>query len=605
MIRGSWLLLLAALGPASACGAEPNGRALELLDFRQNELASVGLNEELLFYFSDSLERGSVTSESVRVLGPQGRVVAGQRVVRANALSFLPDLPCASDLSDGGLRPGESYRVILGGFPRPDGLRSVSGAVLSASLLLSFETAKPGGTSPLFLDPFLGPFPLIPRGKRAKTIELEDGILVLECAEALDPASVPAARFELSYFPAGANEPEAIPLAAHLVVNLRRHSELLLEPVGDAFADRRLAPDKYFLQMTGRELSTLGGRAVEPGWPSSTLPLVVPRARVDIDFDEPRKRSSEPPPGCASTAMWGALESPRVVERGLHVRYPAAAGSGAAGALELRERPTSADIQATQLTIPAEAHVDLSASSGPLVLRAQTVLEVRGRLTRSGAGAKRDPLTHDLERAAELGEEHWEPLSDWVQRLLDPDQSWAHEPWTVLIAGGDIRVPAGGAVDVDGPLVLVAGGSIRVGGEVLSQSDLWRTPEGGGVVASHTRLARLPLVLDPPELNPLRVPLVVGLLTQPFPWTPRASGWRAVLVGQEGSGRLSTAFLQRSFGSGPERMTLDPSALGPGPVRTLVKLEILPSPGELWNPPRLERLSLEALPARFPAEAQR
>ncbi len=595
MIRGTWLFLLAPSGFGPACGAEPDARPLELLDFRQSDFDSVGLNEELSFYFSEDIERSSVTSESVRILGPRGRVVTGKRVVRGNALSFLPDLPCESDLSDGALRPGERYRVILGGFPRPDGLRSESGAGLSASLLLGFRTAEVGGTSPLFLDPFTGPFPLLPRGKRSTPIELEDGILMLECAEALDPSSVPAARFELLHFPAGASEPAVIALRARLIENLRDHAELLLEPSEEGSGGRRLAPDKYILQMVGRDLRTLGGRALEPGW--QMLTLVVPSARLEIRFDEPRDRSSEQPPDCAGTALWGGLEDEQITRRGLHLRYPAAAGSGEAGELEIVEPPTASDLQATRLTVPAGKSVDLSELVGPVVLRSQTVLEVRGRLTRNGAGALNDPLTIELENASELREEHWKSLSAWIARLLDDDPArpWARQPWTVLIAGGDIRVPEGGSIGVEGPLVLVAGGWIRVGGEVLAQGDLWRTPEGGGVLASHSRLKRLPLALDPPALNPLRVPFAVGLVTRPFPWTPRANGWNVLLAGHEGVGRASAAFLQGASGSSLGGVLLDPGELGSGPVRALVRLEVPPGAGEPWDPPRLERLRLEAL----------
>ena len=602
MVRRWWLGLLAA--GLAACGAEPGENALELLDFRQSELGSVGLNEELLFFFSEDLERGSVTSASVQIVGPRGRVVAGKRIVRGNALSFVPELPCASDLSDGGLRPGESYRVILGGFPRPDGIRSESGAVLSASLRLSFRTAEPDGTSPLFLDPFTGPYPLIPRGRplRSGELELEDGLLVLECAEALDPSSVPGARFELSHIPPGASEPEVIPLVARLIVNLRDHGELVLEPGGDGLAGRRLAPDRYALEMVGRGLRTLGGRAVEPGWQS--LLLNVPEVRVEIDLAEKRVRPSEQPPGCQGTALWRDA-SGSDARRGLHVRYPAAAGDGSAGTFELREVPPGRDLHATRISVPAGTHVDLSAVSGPVVLRSQTVLEVSGRLTRTGAGPKPDnPLTRAFERAAQLGEEHWEPLSAWVERLLAPTETdpWSGEPWTVLIAGGDIRVPAGGAIEVEGPLVLVAGGWIRVGGKLFSQGDVWKTPEGGGVT-SRARVERLPLVLDPPAQNPLRAALIVGALTKPFPWTPRNNAWRLEFAGRAGSARLGARFVRGIDARG--ELHADPRELGPGPVRALLLFELGPGNGEPWESPWLERLSLEAVPGQLPVGPRR
>src|SRR6185503_12298402 len=134
------------------------------------------------------------------------------------------------------------------------------------------------------------------------------------------------------------------------------------------------------------------------------------------------------------------------------------------------------------------------------------------------------------------------PLSSWLARLLDPDQQGPRAPWTVLIAGGDIRVPKGASVEVDGSLVLVAGGRLRIEGQpVLSNGVLWRTPEGGaGNAASH-----------------------------------------------EG-------------GNATERQASDPSDLGPEPVRVLVVLEIPAGRGEPWNPPRFERLRLEGVAGPLP-----
>ncbi len=598
MLRGSWLGLL--LFAFVACGGGQNGRVLRLLEFRQKDFEGVALNEELLFFFSFDVDRSSVTSDSVRVLDDQGRAVAGIRSLRGNALSFLPELPCASDLGDGGLRPGGEYRVVLGGFPRPDGIRAVSGALLSASLVLGFRTAEIGGQNPLFLDPFLGPFPLLPLGKRSGSIELEDGVLVLEYSEALDPSSVPGCRFELSRFPPEAKEPQPIPVAVRLIENRRNRALLLLEPIGSAgVGGERLPPDTYYLHMPGRELRTLGGRTVEPGWP--LLSLIVPQTRMELDFSSLRERSTEPPPGCDGTAIWNETGP------GLVVRYPAGAGNGLSGAVELRQAPPDSDVQATHLWIPAEAEVDLSDSIGPVVLRSQTALEVRGRLVRRGLGSRHDPLTRELEGATNLPDSQRASLSAWLERLLDPGvevdgvietQPWAREPWTVLIAGGDIRVPDGGAIEVEGPLVLVAGGWIRVGGGVVSRGNLWRTPEGGGM-ASHGRILLLPLELDPPDVNPLRTSLSVGSVTLALPWTPRSSGWRATFIGHEGAGRLSSRFLQTR--SGTERQVSDPSELGAGPVRVLVRLELPGGRGEPWDPPRFERLRLEALPGRLPS----
>jgi hypothetical protein len=589
MRRGSWLGLW--LFAFVACGGGQDGRAFRLLEFRQKDFEAVALNEELLFYFSSDVDRSSITSDSVRILDDQGREVTGTRSLRRDALSFLPELPCTSDLSDGGLRPGREYRVVLGGFPRPDGIRSVSGALLSASLVLRFQTAEIGGENPLFLDPFLGPFPLLPLGKRSGSIELEDGVLVLEYGEALDPSSVPGCRFELSRFPPEAKEPQPIPVSVRLIENRRNRALLLLEPIASAgVGGERLPPDTYYLRMPGRELRTLGGRMVEPGWP--LLSLSVPQTRIELDFSSLKERSKEPPPGCDGTAIRNESGP------GLYVRYPAGAGNGLSGEVQLRQSPESSDVQATHLWIPPETEVDLSDEIGPVVLRSQTALEVRGRLVRRGLGSQYDPLTRELEGAANLPDSHRVSLSAWLERLLDPTQPWAREPWTVLIAGGDIRVPAGAAIEVEGPLVLVAGGWVRVEGTAISRGNLWRTPEGAGM-ASHARNLLLPLTLDPPAVNPLRTTLSVGAVTLALPWTPRSSGWLPIFIGHEGAGRLGARYLQSA--SGTERQVNDPSELRAGPMRVLVRLELPAGREEPWDPPLFERLKLEALPGPLPA----
>jgi hypothetical protein len=572
------------------CGAAPGEVALRLLEFRQRDLDSVALNEELALFFSSPLDPSSVTSDSVRVLDEDGREARGERRVRGNALSFLPALPCARDLSDGGLRPGHAYRIVLGGFPRPDGIRSSSGVLLSAGLVLTFRTAEIG-SSPLFLDPYRGPFRLQPRGRRT---QLEDGSLVLEYGEPLDPTSVPGCRFELT---PGSRELEPLPTVARLIENRRDGAALRIELADPNHPGATtLPPGKYFLNMPGNELRTLGGRAVEAGW--ANLPLVVPPTRVTLDLAALRPRFDERPPGASGTATWDAASA------SLRLRFPAAAGNGAEGSVELVACPARADLQSTTLLVPEGRVVDLGGLVGPVVLRAQTSLEIRGRLTRHGAANEHDPLTGELLAAAVASAPH-EPLGRWLERLLAPDQPWAHEPWTVLIAGGDLSIPSSGSIEVEGTLVLVAGGTIRADGPAHSGGNLWRSSAGGGNLATHGRNLTLPLELDEPRENPLRTSLRVGGYTAAFPWAPRACDWRLVLSGHEGRGVLDARFLQALPGTREERLLRDPSELVAGPARVLVWLEYAPAPGDPWDPPALERIELEALPAHEPASAPR
>jgi hypothetical protein len=575
-----WFLALVGLAPACV---EPPPPSLHLLEFRQQGVNTVALNEELTFFFSGPLDASSVTSESVRVLDEDGFEARGERRVRGNALTFLPDLPRASDLSDGGFRPGRRYRAILAGFPCPDGLRSLAGGFLSAGLVLEFATAGAGDPAPMFLDAFRGPFRLQPRGRSSRAVELEDGRLVLEYGEALEPSSVPASRFLLSRATPGAPE---LTIRARLIENRRDYAALELSPVGpDGTPLARLPGGKYYLSLAGNELRTLGGREVPPGWPA--LMLSVPPERIALDLGARGALSGELPAGCDGSAR---LEPDRGM---LRLRFPAAAGDGRAGSLRAEELGPERDLHATRIEVEADRTVDLSTLSGPVVLRSQGLLCIRGRLVRRGTstaarigGAEvRDPPTEELERLSEREARDWAPLSPWLARLIEPGQSWANEPWTVLIAGGDLWIPAGGSLEVDGNLVLVAGGRIRVEGRAVSHADLWSS-EGGQNIAAR-RNSILPLTLDEPRTNPLRAPLVVGVLTRAHPRA--ASGdLQTWLFGHGGRGRLAAALVEEPISS-----PIGVSA--PSAVRFLIRLEVGPGAGEPWDPPLLERLEVEGL----------
>lgn len=448
----------------AACGPRPGEEQLLLLEFRQNGLDTVALNEELAFFFSQELDPSSVTSDSLCIFDAEGRPVRGERRVRRESLTFLPELPRRADLSDGAFVPGAKYTAVLGGFPRLDGIRAQDGTLLSATLKLEFRTASIG-KSPLFLSPFVPPFPL-----RCRV--LEDGRIVLEAREPIDPSQVPEARFELRR--------DFTPVRARLelVRNERDRAELELVPDPTDSAGRRFEPGTYRFGLE-RDLRTLGGRALEPSWRRG-LTLIVPNRRQRVSFSA--ERASELPVDCDGTAL------PSADGLSLVVRYPAAAGTGAAGEVVLVHDTFERDLHAARLRVPAGTTLDLSARRGPLVLRSQGALEIAGHLVRrtGSAVARPSAQAQELRELADrlsdkpAGDVERPALSAWLAQLLARE-----EDWTVLVAGGDLRVPAGGSIQVDGPLVLVAGGWIRVVGQVSAEGDLWRTAEGAGGFTSH------------------------------------------------------------------------------------------------------------------------
>lgn len=612
--RGRIALGSLGLWIASGCTPTPRGASLELLGFRQNGFQGVALNEELVFYFSEELDRSSITDESVRIQDERGKLARGSLRVRRGVLSFLPDLPRAPDLSDGGLRPGTGYSAILGGFPRPDGIRSREGALLSATLILSFRTAEREGPHPLFLS-FSGPKPLLPV---ALELGPEDPIR-LECREALNPATVSAGDFELrphrgpllrDPLHRDKGETEPVPLEAVLAVNTRERAVLELRARPGS-----LEPDLYYLYMPGRGLRTLGDRSVEPGW-RPFLRLNVRLGRFEEDFTRTRFLAQEAPAGCDGTAL------PIAGQKGVGVRYPAAAGSGEDGSVELSgdlphsgvdEESPGSRIQAVRITVPAGATVNLGEIEGPVVLCSQTSIVIRGRLERRGAKPAPERLDlqnprileWQLERLSRSSPADWPTLSGWLERALPPG-----EPWTILIAGGDLLVPEGGGVDVDGPLMLIAGGWIRVDGHVDAR-EVWKTPEARGNIAGHPPsrpggipapgVRDVPLVIDPPGINRLRAPLCVGVLSLPIP--ARVERWRpAILEAHDGIGRVRVRFLGRrgseELGPWEELSRLE----GCSEVRFLAELVLPAGNGEPWDPPTLRRIELSWSEPLIPAE---
>ena len=583
MLGASVLLLGGGCSPR-ASEAVP----LELLRFRQIDARSVCLNEDLDFFFSEPLDRTSITAGSVRITDEAGRNVLGTFRVREALLSFQPALPCSKDLSDAGLRPGARYRVVLGGFPRPDGIRSRAGALLSATLVLSFETAAQGGEHPLFLDPFAGPNPLLP-----VALDLGPGDPIrLESKEALDPTTVSGEDFELSRIGAARRaEREVIPLEARLVVNQRKRAVLELVPRARApFAGSVLEPDSYYLRMVGRGLKMLGGRSVEPSWGQTLLHLRVLEPEVGwlaVNFADPREiaASVDEPTDADGTAAWTEGRST------VGVRFPAAAGDGHAGELELHSPPEEDDLHASALLVPEGETVDLGAKDGLVVLRAQGALDVRGRIVRRGSSPVRRALLDELDRLAQEPRESWPDLSSWLGHARELD-----EPWTVLIAGGDLRVPEGGSIDVDGPLLLVAGGWIRVQGRVEGR-EVWRSPEGGGNVSGRERVRIAPIVLDAPEVNPLVDPVRFSVVSRGYRPPRGITAWRpATIATHAGSGEARVRFLGyrtregrvEEIGPYEDLMMLGDCA----EVRIRIDLDIPAGTGEPWDPPSVEQLEL-------------
>ena len=549
----------------------------------------VFLNEALIFHFSADVDPRSVTPESItiRPLPKQGAdsrstakpsVANGRFDISGTRVRFLPKLGTARDLTDGGLLPGTRYEVLMRGFPSPDGLRSIDGLPLGVSSRMVFETAELTEPRQQIFDDTT---PVVGQPLRLDTRKLgRSKSVTLRCAEPIDPSTLEDGEFHLVNPEGG----ETVRLEPRLIENDRvTGAKLELRP------ERRLTAGVYAfpadLVVSVRDYGS------NPVWyPSLIIGDQIQVLEEDErqteyteDFlgdDSLNRRSPLPVPDSDGSASW--IGDGRVT-----IRFPAAAGSGADGTCRLTGTDGRTDIHATRLSVVEGEQVELLSAPGLVTLRAQGTLSVKGSITRRCG------------RESEVTHARGETLSSWLQRAREVDA-----PWTVLIAGGDLVIDDLGSLDVDGPLVLVAGGSIRITGRVRAQErQLWRLGEGGGF-RSDQPASPLDLELDPPYLNPLREPLTFRLLSQISPSGGGVERWiPAVVSKMDGSGLARVLFLPADL---PLTMPLDtwgavddPTRLeSKGALRLLFELRVDPPVRQsrklpLWDPPVIDSVTLK------------
>ena len=614
------LAVILAVGLAlGACEAKPRAgsRALELELVRPQNNAGVFLNEPLFFSFSAPVDPASVSHGSVSIHTADGEEARGSLLVEGRTLRFVPAPALRPDLSDGGYRPGSEYKVELAGFPRPDGLRGVHGELFERTWSWSFRCValSTPRTGLIFDDPtperikFLALYPSSGARSDGKYAIGPQESIYLACEKPLDPSSVLSGDFHLS-----PSHGAQVAVHARLIENASeakgraRPSDLRTTSSPEAWKSEPraalieltprepLAPgtwNLFYHAEHGRDSFSLRDYSAQPVMPSGdggnwVRSIVVaaepgdgPHGRYSEDFLARTLRSPVAVPQVDGTAYWG--ESGRV-----EVRYPAAAGSGAGRAVQLEEHEDRRDVQATRLTLAAGRTCKLASTPGLVVLRAQGRMVIEGTLERDGVNG--EGITFGPS----------ESLSAWLERARTLERSW-----TVLIAGGDLVID--GAVRCSTPLLLVAGGVIRISGEVEAgaKGELWRLGDGGGL-RLFSECAPAPLILDPPlGQNPLVEPLHLAVLSGPIPQVGGVSRWHPVEVQGSSTPRTASDPAPRRS-SWRVRYLPEPEAGGesrfsdaaesplffaqPSSLRFLVELVV--EPGGSWDPPFVDRVEL-------------
>ncbi|MBM3991743.1 MAG: hypothetical protein FJ298_12140 [Planctomycetes bacterium] len=592
----------------------PEQRWLELTQVRPQDRLGVYLNERLVLHFSEALEPESVHGGSVRVLASDGAAARGRLSVEGQRIEFQPAPVLAADLADGGLRPATRYTVELAGFPRADGLRSQSGLPLASSLRWSFETVAVTEPRSGFVFEDSSPTSGSPVILRSLVIRPLQPIR-LTCEEPIDPTTLRSEDFELVPEVAlpgqGRTRGDVIPLVARLVRNDER------QPYKDDAAvielrprDRLLAPGTYGLvpKRTVR-LRDFGGH---PLWVLNSsyregLKLRVEPATGEDEgaitrhvesFLDARTLSTQAVSGADGSARWSG--NGRV-----EVLFPAAAGRGRDGDVLLAAGDLpSRELHAATLSLASSTRVSARAA-GAVVLRSQGRIELAGELRSERAESAADRATLEAALAAARARQGGRAptVSEAIDALLEADAAVV-----VFVAGADLVIS--GSIELDRPLVLIAGGRIRLANERqlrvprllfldAGTRQLGFTDVGGAPLLA--RAADLDWVLDPPSSNPLVRPLKLALVSSSIPPAGGAARWRSTPTVnlRAGAGAARVLYVGEhapNAGSrAPDVVVDDPAALVDCPtVRLLVELEVFPGPS--WDPPFVDDVTLEYEP---------
>lgn len=578
------------VGACDAGSQLETGTGFFLKAILPKEREGVLLNEPLDLYFSGDIDRSSVTY-GMRVIGEDGERARGEISVEGDHLRFMPAPGLDFDLTDGGFRLDRSYEIELLGYPCPDGLRSVDGELLDRTYRWSLHTVARGEGTSFFGDDSPGEAgPLQPL---TQVVGPEGPLVFLSLEEPIDPTSVFNEDFLL--FDAS-NRRVALTARLRREVDERELEPRMLsflkrEPMGRRSVDphrssllelrpgETWAPGAYRLYWREPRLCDFGGNRMsiltEGGRPPFEF-QVIEEVHVE-DFADPGMRSPIPVPGTDGTAHWS--------DRGqVSIRFPAAAGDGSDGAVVLGAEESRRDISATRLELPAGEICRLAETDGLVVLRSQGRMVISGDLVRPGTPAAK----LESERAAFDGRK----LSDWLETVQSDPTGW-----TVLIAGGDLVIE--GSLRTDHPLLLVAGGLVRVPGRVdVPKWKRYLLDEGGGPgLDVNTKIARL--TIDPPLKNPLRESLRFGVLSGPIPVHGGVRSWLPPRVeGRHNFGCYRVRYADKA-------LPLDDGALVPmggpneleGALRMVIELEVFPPGhpdvlGELWNPPFIDYVRL-------------
>jgi hypothetical protein len=222
-------------------------------------------------------------------------------------------------------------------------------------------------------------------------------------------------------------------------------------------------------------------------------------------------------------------------------------------------------------------------------------MSLGGNLHRAAEGADKELDGSRNLSAGTNAPMHSKELSEWLGTVRGEGANF-----TVLIAGGDLVIEAGAEIVVNTPLLLVAGGTVRVEGKVhVSSGRVFVLGDGGGINIVPTKETATVLTMDPPrEKNPLLAELHYAVLSNPLPPRGVVTAWKhPESGGVAGPGSRWSVRYVREIGAMPATIAElqpvdDPIALEPaGPIQVLIELWV--GPGASFEPPSVDFVHLQ------------
>lgn len=469
------------------------------------------LNQQVTLSFSAPLDPESARGDAFQVVDEAGRKVQGRVLVGVQSLTFEPRVPLRPELDDGSFRPDTIYRVLVAGYPRPGGLRATDGRMLQEGHGYTFRTVQRDAEAQGFPTPLLpvagGTIPFVLQSSTApQWLPLDQLRLRMQLTLPVLPSSLSLGAFDVALVkreqgaqvlrvePATCRLVAADPLLGTLpgtAVELGFRRELRVVgadrtvalEAGDVVVVTLTSGDAALRDWSNRRVSTLPGQSSQwwevvagagPGlldWPgprSIVAGADVLQPGLEVLRDGRVRPALRVETGDGSLGTFRPLQDTRVVRGGTFDRGDGTIVGDRDGALPF-----------LAIDIPAGVTVELDARAGALRLLSCGWVRVEGTLVVHGtAGAARL-------RAGELTS--FGALAEAAPLLV--------------AAGGGIRV--GGAIRASQPAAegvlaaLASAGPLELAGSIPPGTLLAVEPGARGLTGSAERAVPVLLRMTP------------------------------------------------------------------------------------------------------------